>query len=126
MKPAPGIWWAKDGVVAALSEPASRGELSGRRLDSALEHAAEWPKIAGLFGVLVQDRYCDVPRGRVMLEGKERHGVIIHGNGTDGVALLQIARAFNLAKWTEETDEHYLVGDEANRLFTLEFEESED
>jgi hypothetical protein len=100
-----------------------QGRRGGRALGTRVARRA---KIAGLFGVLVQDRYCDVPRGRVMLEGKERHGVIIHGNGTDGVALLQIARAFNLAKWTAETDEHYLVGDEANRLFTLEFEESED
>jgi hypothetical protein len=119
MKAAPGIWWAKDRVVAALLEPASRGERSGRRLDSSLEHAMEWPKVAGLFGVLVQDKYYEVPRGRVMLEGKEGHAVILHGNGTDVVALLQIARAFNLTKWTEEMDEHYFVGEEADRLFDL-------
>jgi hypothetical protein len=123
--PMVGIWWASERKLVGLTQPAEAAEISGDFLDSPLQHIKEWSKVAAEFGYRAKDEYFLVPRGRVLLRAKSRHGVIYHGNATNTETLATIARVFGLNEWTCSRDEHYLFGAEADELFD-DYDEEED
>lgn len=118
-EPAVGIWWSEGDVAVALLQPLARGESSGGYIDSPLEHRREWAAVAHHFGCARGSEYWCVARGRVLLEHKATRGVIYHGNESDANCLVRIARIFGLSQWRSAMDDHYLMGEEADRAFEM-------
>lgn len=118
-EPAVGIWWAEASVVVAFVQPLARGEPCGGFLDSPLEHRREWGTAAPYFARARCSDYWSVARGRVLWERRKASGVIYHGNESDASCVAQIAGIYGLSKWRSAMDDHYMMGDEADRVFEL-------
>ena len=126
MTPLLGIWWDDGVTCAALTEsPDDLGGLPGRGLlDSEMGHVHEWDRVARRFNRSPDSEYFLVPRGRVLLR-PDGGGLILHGNGTPPDRLAVVAAEFGLTAWTTQTDDHYAVGEEAERVMGEWFEDWE-
>jgi hypothetical protein len=114
--PHAGVWWCDATTVVGVVDPAPVASPVGR-LDSDLAHADLWPLVAALFGKRPRSEYFEVPRGRVLLTSDASEGIVIGGSSTSDAQVAAIARAFGLAQWRFERDEHYEVGDDADAIF---------
>ena len=89
-------------------------------MDSDLSHADEWPPIAHYFNKTPEVDYFVIPRGRVLFDRDQGIGILYHGNATGDNRLREIAARFGLAVWQARIDEHYLMGDAIDDLFSQE------
>lgn len=116
-QPHVGIWWHSGLQAAVILQPVSALPESMLLVDSTLAHYQEWPLVARHFGLpRTADAYV-LPRGRTLYDRRQKQGLIYHGNGTNRRILRKLARLFGVARWQAKLDEHYLIGEAADRLF---------
>ncbi len=113
-----GIWWDDGGTIADFSHPYSvnSSNVAGR-VDSNFAHVDLWRDAALRMKIDHRNEYFSVPRGRVLFDRRTRTGIVLHGNATNAERQKKIAELFRLTKWRAETDLHYSMGAEADRLF---------
>jgi len=107
-RPLIGIWWCRDRIIAAFPHSQDVNSFRSNFIDSNLNHADEWPKIAKQFGCSKDEEYFIVPRGRVLWDIGKSESVIYHGSSTSLSQLRLIAKHFQLgAQWRAAKDLHY-------------------
>ncbi len=112
-----GIWWDDGKTLIAIAHSQHENAYHGRYVDSELNHADKWPKIASKFRMSVESEYFEIPRGRVLFDPKQNRGIIYHGTSTTKDRLAKIAEAFDLTNWVAEIDVHYETGEQADFMF---------
>ena len=83
-----------------------------------------WRKVPGMVAKMLNQSlsadYFIVPRGRVLFDRQREMGFIYHGNSTGQSQLQRIAKLFGLSDWESAIDDHYLMGNAADELFSDE------
>lgn len=115
-----GIWWADRNRIVAILQRPNRATDRTSLLDSDFSHADEWPGIAHHFGKTPDVDYFVIPRGRILFDRDQGIGILYHGNFTEGNRLQEIATLFGFAVWKAQLDDHYLMGDSVDDLFSQE------
>ena len=118
--PCVGIWWHNDERIVAIAQTLQSFAAKRQIVDCNLCHVHEWPLVAKMLNQSLSADYFIVPRGRVLFDRRREMGFIYHGNSTRQSQLQRIAKLFGLSEWEAAIDDHYLMGNAADELFSEE------
>ncbi|MCX7422613.1 MAG: hypothetical protein NT013_24155 [Planctomycetia bacterium] len=116
--PCVGIWWHNDERIVAIAQTLQSFAAKRQIVDCNLCHVHEWPLVAKMLNQSLSADYFIVPRGRVLFDRQREMGFIYHGNSTRQSQLQRIAKLFGLSEWEAAIDDHYLMGNAADELFS--------
>jgi hypothetical protein len=101
--PCPGVWWCTGGVVVAVRDPDAYSH-DGPIIDSNLDFADVWPRVAKDFGLPESSEWFKKTYGRMRLVKEESEGEVkwigvLRGEDKPNVFLQgKIAEAFGLTE----------------------------